>query len=77
MISYKWEVSDWISIISQIGDSFDVISLQVLTKKKKKNWKGISKLTTSNPPHTTPPPPYPTPKTQKIAANLNLTWKNI
>ena len=34
MISYNWELNDWISIILQIWDNFYVISLQVLTKKK-------------------------------------------
>ena len=56
MISYKWEVSDWISIISQIGDSFDVISLQVLTKKKNKKLEGYIKIN-----DVQPTPHHPTP----------------
>ena len=33
MISYNWELNDWMSIILQIWENFYVISLQVLTKK--------------------------------------------
>ena len=34
MISYNWELNDWMSIVLQICDNFYLISLQVLTKKK-------------------------------------------
>ena len=34
MISYNWELNNWMSIILQIWDNFSVISSQVLIKKK-------------------------------------------
>ena len=44
-----------------------MISLQVLTKKKQKNYKGTSRFS----------PQLPNPWPQKVNANLNLTCKNI
>ena len=34
MISYNWELSDWMLIILQIWENVYVITLQVLTKEK-------------------------------------------
>ena len=34
MISYNWELNDWMSIILPVSDNFYVIFLQALTMKK-------------------------------------------
>ena len=66
MISYNWELNDWMSIILQIWDNFYVISLQVLTKKKQNTRRmDILRFTDPNPQPLNSHP-------QKVTANLNL-----
>ena len=57
MISYNWELNNWMSIILQIWYNIYLISLQVLAKKSKKTLEGYIKI--HNPqPHPHPPPKF-------------------
>ena len=49
MVSYFWELNDWMSIALQIWDNFYVIFLEVLTEKTK-TIEGYIKIHTSSAP---------------------------
>ena len=81
MISYNWELNDWMSIILQIWDNFYVISLQVLTKKGQNTRRIYQDLR--------PPTHHSIPRTRKVIlhvkifslnkkkSNISSSYKNI